>query len=184
VLDWLEANQVSAVAEIPLIQPTLSGVDETVEVLIDKGADNLSFVAYATVDQALAQHEPIFASEAMAQVATTIEETAHMAQARFMWEPPVERDPAMSLSAQVLAGPRCSGDVAVRVETNGDVIPARGPYQSAGNLLTDSWRTIWDHEVFRRYRERVEGSTRCDTCPGLTICAADCPRDPRGWARG
>ena len=184
VLAWLEANQVSAVAEIPLIQTTLTDVYGTIEGLIGKGADNFSFVAYATLDPALALREPVFTDEAMAQVATTIEETAHMANARFMWEPPVEREPAMSLAAQVVAGPRCSGDVAVRVEANGDVIPARGPYHSAGNLLTDPWSTIWDNEVFLRYRERVESATRCDVCPGLQICAADCPRDPRGWARG
>ncbi len=184
LMAWLEAHQISAVAEIPLLQPTLDDVYETVEALISSGADNLSFVAYATSDETLAQHEPVFTSDAMAQVATTVEEVATMVHARFMWEPPVERDAAMSLAAQVVAGPRCSGDVAVRVETNGDVIPARGPYHSAGNLLTDSWHVIWNNEVFRRYRERVEAPTRCDNCPGLTICAADCPRDPRGWARG
>jgi radical SAM protein with 4Fe4S-binding SPASM domain len=183
LMAWLEAHHVSAIAEIPLIRPTLDSGYDTVEALIASGADNLSFVAYVTADQALAEREPIFFSEAMAQVAATIEDTAGMAQARFMWEPPVERDPAMTLAAQVVAGPRCSGDVAVRVEINGDVIPARGPYHSAGNLLADSWSTIWNHEVFRRYRERVEAPTRCDVCPGLAICAADCPRDPRGWAR-
>ena len=158
-------------------------INDTVDALIANGADNLSFVAYATTDGDLAQQEAIFTGDGMAQVATTIEETANMAQARFIWNPPVERSPKMSLAAQVVEGPRCAGDVAVRVEPGGDVIPARGPYRSAGNLLRDSWDTIWNNEVFRDYRERVEAPTRCDACPGLAICAADCPRDPKGWAR-
>jgi radical SAM protein with 4Fe4S-binding SPASM domain len=183
VLHWLEENQVCAEAEVPLVQITLDHLQDTVEGLIEQGADNLSFVAFTTLDSALAEEVGAFTSDGMAQVATTIEETADMAQARFMWNPPVEVDPAVPLADQIVAGPRCSGDVAVRVEPVGDVFPARGPYVSAGNLLREEWQNIWNHEVFRRYRERVEAPTRCDVCPELSICAADCPRDPHGWAQ-
>ncbi|MGC9467969.1 MAG: SPASM domain-containing protein [Anaerolineae bacterium] len=183
VLDWLERYQISAVAEVPLTQTTLDQLGETVETLIAKGADNLSFVAYATIDPDVATADGIFTSDGMAQVATTVEETANMAQARFIWDPPVQRDPTRPLREQVLDGPRCSGDVAVRVEPTGEVIPPRGPYHSAGNLLHESWDAIWNAPVFRRYRERVEAPTRCEVCPGLAICAADCPRDPHGWAQ-
>jgi radical SAM protein with 4Fe4S-binding SPASM domain len=69
------------------------------------------------------------------------------------------------------------------VEPDGTVIPPRGPALSAGNLLNDAWDDIWNHEVFHIYREQVEAPTRCDICPGLTICAAACPREPEGWAR-
>ena len=90
----------------------------------------------------------------------------------------------MPLGEQVCRGPRCGGDTAVRVEPDGAVIPARGPYASAGNLLEDDWETIERSEVFQRYRRRVESDTHCDECPGLAICAADCPREPAGWADG
>lgn len=184
VLAWLEANGVCAIAEVPLTQATLHVLDETVDALMPLGADTLSFVAYATTAPAIAMQDGIFAADAMPQVATLVEEAANEAYARFIWNPPVQRDPAQSLAAQVQAGPRCSGDVAVRVEPDGDVVPARGPYQSAGNLLTASWDTIWNHDVFRVYRERVEAPTRCGVCPGLAICAADCPREPAGWVQG
>ena len=93
------------------------------------------------------------------------------------------RDPGIPLSKQVRMGPRCSDDLSIRVESHGDVIPARGPYRSAGNLLTDEWETIWNDDAFLRYRERVERPTRCAECPGLAICAADCPRKPAGWSQ-
>jgi radical SAM protein with 4Fe4S-binding SPASM domain len=183
LLAWLEGHQISAVAEIPLIQATIDVLDDTVETLLAHGADNLAFVAYATTDDDLADEEGIFDADAMAQVATTVEETANMAQALFIWDPPVERDPRMSLKDQILLGPRCSGDVAVRIEPTGEVIPPRGAYQSAGNLIHDSWEHIWNDAVFQRYRERVEAPTRCEICPELAICAADCPRDRKGWAQ-
>jgi radical SAM protein with 4Fe4S-binding SPASM domain len=183
VMAWLEENQISAIAEVPLVQSTLDVLAGTVTLLLDKGADNFSFVAYPAPDDAVAETEGVFTRDGMAQVATTVEEIANSAQARFIWNPPVQRDPSRSLKDQILQGPRSSGDVAVRVEPTGEVIPPRGPYHSAGNLLSDSWASIWDDPVFRDYRERVEAPTRCDICPGLAICAADCPRDPKGWAQ-
>jgi len=183
VLDWLEAEQISAVAEVPLLHPTMETLYATIETLLDRGADNLSFVAFASADPEVAEETGAFKPDAMVQVATTVEETADRSRARFMWNPPVEVDPALSIAAHVRAGPRCSGDVAIRVEPDGTVIPPRGPALSAGNLLNDAWDDIWNHEVFRIYREQVEAPTRCDICPGLTICAAACPREPEGWAR-
>jgi len=183
VLAWLEENQISAIAEIPLVQTTLDVLHETVDTLIEEGADNFVFVAFATTDPAVASTDGVFHSEGMAQVAATVEDIANMAQARFIWDPPVERDPVTPLAEQVRSGPRCSGDVAVRVEPNGTIIPPRGPYASAGNVLTDSWESIWGDDVFRTYRERVTAPTRCEVCPGLAICAADCPRDRNGWAQ-
>ena len=183
MLDWLEEEQISAVAEIPLVRQTMDTLNATIETLLARGADNLAFVAFASTDREVADRLGVFSPDAMPQLATIVEETADRTQARFMWDPPVEVDPALPLADQVRAGPRCSGDVAVRVEPDGTVIPPRGPAISAGNLLSDAWDDIWNHEVFRIYRERVEAPTRCDICPGLTICAAACPREPEGWAR-
>ncbi len=198
VFNWLEANETCAIAQIPLVQSTLETLEATISKLMDLGADNLSFFALATAESeanaarsgdlrrteegGLQQAEAITA-DGLLQVASLVEETAYEVQARFIWEPPVQRNPTTPLVQQVREGPRCAGEVAIRVEPDGAVIPPRGPYQSAGNLLTDSWDTIWENEAFRVYRERVEAPTRCDRCPGLTICAADCPREPSGWAQ-
>jgi len=183
LLDWLEENQLCAVAELPLVQSTLYALNTTVPTLIAQGADNIAFVAYVTTDEALAEQDGIFDADAMPQVAMMVEEAADEAQARFIWDPPVQRDPAQTLAAQVQRGPRCSGDVAIHVEPDGSVIPPRGPYKSAGNLLEMPWNDIWNDEVFLRYRERVEAPTHCEHCPGLAVCAADCPREPKGWAQ-
>lgn len=183
-LAWLEENEICASIEIPWIENTLPKLEAMIHSLLDRGTDNFSFVAYVTKDPALAgQHDGALDADAMPQIAAIVEESAHEVQARFLWEPPVERNPAQTLAEQLQQGPRCAGDVAVRVESDGRVIPPRGPYQSAGNLLQDSWDVIWNHEAFRRYRERVEAPTRCELCPGLAICAADCPRERSGWAQ-
>ena len=114
--------------------------------------------------------------------ARLVEEAAEESDVRCLWYPPVRCHLGSSLAELVRRGPRCSGDTAVRIEPDGSVIPARGPAKPAGNLLRDDWPKIRRHPIYRDYRHRVETDTHCDECPGLAICAADCPRDPAGWA--
>ncbi len=184
VFHWLQENEIAAVAEIPLVKSTVELPEETVEALLELGADSLSFVAYPTTWAQLAAEDGALPVEALPQVATEVEESASLAGVRFIWEPPVERDPRLSLREQIQQGPRCSAEVAVRVEADGEVIPPRGPYRSAGNLLHDTWESIWNDPAFRHYRERVESPVeRCEACPGLALCVTACPADPEGWAR-
>ena len=113
-------------------------------------------------------------------IAALVDQLAHQSDVRYVWQPPVSV--ARSTKELVLRGPRTAGDVSIRVETDGSVYPARGPMVATGNLLRDSWKNIWENPVFLRYRKRVESPTRCDVCPQLEICAADCPGNPEGWA--
>ncbi len=147
------------------------------------GVTNLCFFALACLDDDPASQEAgALPARALPQIALTIQEAAEEAAARYLWAPPVRFAMGHSLSEQMLRGPRTAGDIAVRVEADGRILPPRGPADCAGNLLTDAWEDIWNHACFTRYRERLRGPTRCEDCPDLTICAADCPKDPRGWS--
>lgn len=180
----LRALEVCPVAVIPLVEATLDTVDETLLELRQQDIPNISFFAVAALDSVpAAQRGGALPARGLPQVAALVESAASAAQVRYLWEPPVQYQPTRPLAEQVQRGPRCAGDAAVRVEPDGSVIPARGSYSSVGNVLTDKWETIWAQPAFRAYRARVEAATRCEVCPGLAICAADCPREPAGWAQ-
>jgi len=172
-------NEVCPTAVLALVKPTLHTLEETLADLVGRGVRNVGFYAIGTTEPEPSEAVP---SEAMAQVAQAVEDSAVEADVRVLWYPPVRYAPAVSLAEQVRRGPRTAGDNSIRVESDGSVIPARGPLRSAGNLLTDDWDTIRAHEVYRNYRQRLGTNTHCDACPGLAICAADCPRNPAGWA--
>ncbi len=181
----IQENEISAVAEIPLVENTFDSLRSTIDQLIEAGVRNFSFFAVVVPDEmADEERDRALTAQAMPQTADWVEEIAEETDVRFLWQPPIQRDPRVSLAEQVRQGPRCTGDAAVRVEPNGDVIPPRGVYQVAGNVLKTEWQTIWQHEAFKRYRERVVAPTRCLDCPGLVICEADCPREQDGWAQG
>lgn len=61
------------------------------------------------------------------------------------------------------------------VEPNGDVIPCQSYYQSLGNILTQPWHTIWNHELAVSLRERHNLPEKCNDCTLLSECGGGCP---------
>ncbi len=185
VFTEIKANEVAPVAEIPLVNSTLEDLELTLDYLMNLGVYNIQFFAVAAPDE-MDKKDAAGAlySSSMPQVAELVDELSSEMDVRFIWQPPILRLPELTLPEQVQRGPRCSDDFSVRIDSTGDVIPARGPYESAGNLLDQDWSEIWNHPSFLNYRERVERPTRCDDCPDLAICAADCPRKVQGWSQG
>lgn len=174
------AAELADVAQIPLIRATVATFEETLARLHELDVPNVAFYAIASPDGGA--DDGSLPSAALAEIADDVERAADEALVRFQWQPPVLRDPSVPLAEQVRAGARCSSDLAVRIDADGSVIPPRGPYVSAGDVVRDSWPRIWQHEVFDSYRARIEQPTHCATCPGLAICAADCPKEPAGWS--
>lgn len=174
-------NEVCPMANVALVSSTLATIEETLDDLARRGVRNVGFYALATTEAGPCE---AVAADGLPQVAAMVEQWASDADVRYLWYPPVRFEPAVSLAEQVRRGPRTAGDNTIRVQPDGTVIPPRGPFLAAGNLLTDDWEAVRRHDVYRAYRHRLESDTRCHDCPGLAICAADCPRHPAGWASG
>jgi radical SAM protein with 4Fe4S-binding SPASM domain len=180
--ETLQILEVCPVGEIPLLAHTQPEWLDTLARLQKWGAAHVYCYAIAAPDEwDEADRDGAIPASALRQIAAYVEETADTQQTPILWEPPVTRDRQQTLAQQVRQGPRCTGDVAVRVEPDGRVIPPRGPSRSAGNVLQDDWEQIWQDEAFTSYRQKVESPTHCQLCPGLAICAAACPADPAGW---
>ena len=178
----LRENEVCPVAEIALLEENLPVIEETLEQLTVAGVDDVAFFALATDGPADADRHGALSPDDLLQTAATVEEMVERHGFNGTWYAPVLRDPALNPGEQIRLGPRASGDNAVRVTVDGDVLPARGPRESAGNLLRRSWEWIQHNKVYARYVERITTPTHCEACPGLNICAADCPRSRTGWS--
>ena len=61
------------------------------------------------------------------------------------------------------------------IEPNGDVLPCQSYYRPVGNLLKDSWDSIWNHELSTRLRERKGLPEKCGGCELLAECGGGCP---------
>jgi radical SAM protein with 4Fe4S-binding SPASM domain len=61
------------------------------------------------------------------------------------------------------------------IEPDGGVIPCQSYYQQLGNLLKDSWETIWEHDLALDLRNRHYVPDECQLCSLLEECGAGCP---------
>jgi len=61
------------------------------------------------------------------------------------------------------------------VEPDGAVLPCQSYYRPVGNILTDTWDAIWNHELSVRLRERQGLPEKCNDCALLSECGGGCP---------
>jgi radical SAM protein with 4Fe4S-binding SPASM domain len=61
------------------------------------------------------------------------------------------------------------------VEPDGGVIPCQSFYHQLGNILTDSWESIWNHDLALWIRERRYVPETCHGCALLKECGGGCP---------
>ena len=61
------------------------------------------------------------------------------------------------------------------LEPDGGVLPCQSYYHQLGNILTDKWDNIWEHELAVSIRERHYVPAACEPCPVLPECGGGCP---------
>lgn len=61
------------------------------------------------------------------------------------------------------------------IEPDGAVLPCQSYYQPMGNMLTDDWNTIWNHDLALSLRERKNLPKKCSGCDLVVECGGGCP---------
>ena len=61
------------------------------------------------------------------------------------------------------------------IEPDGSVIPCQSYYESLGNILTQAWDSIWNHELALSIREKKNIPEYCRDCHLLAECGGGCP---------
>jgi radical SAM protein with 4Fe4S-binding SPASM domain len=61
------------------------------------------------------------------------------------------------------------------IEPNGDVLPCQSYYFSLGNILHNTWDSIWNHDVSIQLRERSNLPDKCNQCELVQECGGGCP---------
>jgi radical SAM protein with 4Fe4S-binding SPASM domain len=175
-IDQCKKWEVTPVLEIPIFR---ENVDELEQIVNEFNAKGVTNVLYYSITNEY-QQEGLSGPEII-QAASLVAEISHHSRVRYVWLPAVSA--SGELKRILEQGSRTAGDVSIRVSPDGSVYAPRGPMIAAGNLLKEAWNDIWNKDVFQNYRERVISPTRCEICPELEICGADCPGDPKSWAR-
>ncbi len=74
-------------------------------------------------------------------------------------------------------GPRrCSAAYSsLAIEPNAAVLPCQSYFEPLGNILKDSWDTIWNHPTAKALRGHMKLAEECLSCELLKACGGGCP---------
>jgi radical SAM protein with 4Fe4S-binding SPASM domain len=61
------------------------------------------------------------------------------------------------------------------VEPDGVVLPCQSFFAPLGNILKDSWDSIWNHKLSNTLRDRLWVDEKCHNCPEMPSCGGGCP---------
>ncbi|HAC90523.1 MAG TPA: hypothetical protein DCF63_07790 [Planctomycetaceae bacterium] len=188
--------EIPVVLESGLIPKTMVGFAEHLEPWVARGIQYVEVFAVASVhadtsggQSASEEAIPwsVFPACHLRQLACWTEDLADNRNIHITWLPPqtAERTDSQNSIIEILrAGPRTGGDVCVRIDLEGNLYTARGPYISIGKIHQSPWSELWNHPCFGRYRDLVCHHDHCQQCTFLTVCATHCPADPDSWAAG
>jgi radical SAM protein with 4Fe4S-binding SPASM domain len=104
-----------------------------------------------------------------------IQERAAKLGLKFLWYTPTqycELDP-VKLGLGIKS---CSAAmINICMAPNGDVYPCQSYFESIGNIFENEWKSIWNHPLAIRIRNREYIEKKCKECPQLQICGGGCP---------
>jgi radical SAM protein with 4Fe4S-binding SPASM domain len=149
-------------------------LDRTLEFLADMGVPTVGLNALIYAGRGLNVDTGIPENELSPLLEMARNHTA-ASQQRLIWYTPTEychMDPV-----QLELGVKgCTAALYnMCVEPNGDVLPCQSYYQPVGNLLRDTWESIWQHSLCQRLRERQMAPIKCQSCTLFHECGGGCP---------
>jgi radical SAM protein with 4Fe4S-binding SPASM domain len=170
---------VHVITNTTLIRSNTDHVEELIDFIYDLGIRTFAMNGMIYSGGGFENPEAIHEQDLLPLLAW-IKQYAESKGMRFLWYTPTEycRFSPFEIDIGVK---RCNaGEYSICIEPNGDVLPCQSYYVPAGNLIEDSWQSIWESELFKSFREREDdpaGSDlpgKCLGCPEFSVCGGGC----------
>jgi radical SAM protein with 4Fe4S-binding SPASM domain len=104
-----------------------------------------------------------------------VREAADYHNLRLVWYTPTQYCQFSPLQLELGVKTCTAAKYNMCVEPDGAVIPCQSYYQPLGYIRSDSWDSIWNHDLALWLRERRYVPDMCKTCPELNLCGGGCP---------
>lgn len=162
-----------------MLRTNVHTIPDTLDFLTDIGVPTIGLNALIYSGHGLTVGTGLRESELQPILDLATRKTAERGQ-RLIWYTPTqycEFDP----TASNLGVKGCTAALySMCIESNGNVLPCQSYYHPLGNILTDSWDSIWNHKLSVRLRERQNLPAKCETCSLLAECGGGCPLNFEG----
>lgn len=156
-----------------IMRSNLDGVEATMRFLISLGVKNIAFNGLIRSGKGV-NAEGISYQE-LAQALDSLKLIASESGVKLIWYTPTpyhEFNP-INHGLGIKQCTACALNMAV--EPDGTVLPCQSYYEPLGNILTDDWSRIWDHDLCKRIRGREYLDGECVDCGMNEVCGGGCP---------
>jgi len=168
------ASPLYVMTNTTMLRTNVETIPDTLDFLADLGVPTIGLNALIYSGNGLTVGTGLAESELQPLLDIAIQKTGARGQ-KLIWYTPTQYcqfDPTQ----QNLGVKGCTAALySMCIESNGDVLPCQSYYTSLGNMLTDDWDSIWNHELSARLRERKGLPAKCDGCGLLAECGGGCP---------
>ena len=167
-------NNLYVMTNTTMLRTNVHTIPDTLDFLADIGVPTIGLNALIYSGHGLTVGTGLRESELQPILDIATRKTAERGQ-RLIWYTPTqycEFDP----TANNLGVKGCTAALySMCIESNGNVLPCQSYYHPLGNILTDSWDSIWNHKLSVQLRERQNLPAKCETCSLIAECGGGCP---------
>jgi radical SAM protein with 4Fe4S-binding SPASM domain len=157
-----------------MLKTNVDRIPDTLDFLADLGVPTIGLNALIYSGNGLTVGTGLHERELQPVLDMAVAKTSAHGQ-RLIWYTPTQYcnfDPTQSN----LGVKGCTASLySMCVESNGNVLPCQSYYHSLGNLLNDTWDSIWNHRLSVQLRERKGLPVKCEGCPVISECGGGCP---------
>jgi len=156
-----------------IMRSNLEGLEGTMRFLMSLGVKNIAFNGLIRSGKGV-NAEGISYAE-LTEALTMLKRLANEGGVKLIWYTPTpyhEFNP-INHGLGIKQCTACSLNMAV--EPDGTVLPCQSYYRPLGNILTDPWERIWEHDLCRSIRERRYLDGKCLECEMKDVCGGGCP---------
>ena len=157
-----------------MLRTNVHTIPDTLDFLAEIGVPTVGLNALIYAGNGLTVGTGLHERELQPILDMAIQKTSASGQ-RLIWYTPTQYcnfDPTQSN----LGVKGCTASLySMCIESNGNVLPCQSYYHPLGNILTDSWDSIWNHKLSTRLRERKGLPAKCEGCPVVSECGGGCP---------
>jgi radical SAM protein with 4Fe4S-binding SPASM domain len=156
-----------------IMRANIDDVEETMKFLVGLGVKNIAF--NSIIRSGKGEDTLGVGFEELKTVLLRLKEIERENGVNMIWYSPTpycEFNP-INFGLGIKQCTACSMNMAI--EPDGTVLPCQSYYQPLGNILTDPWDRIWDHELCKDIRGRKYLEGKCVDCKIANICGGGCP---------
>jgi radical SAM protein with 4Fe4S-binding SPASM domain len=157
-----------------MLRTNVHKIPDTLDFLAELGVPTIGLNALIYSGQGLTVGTGLHERELQPILDMAVRKTSEHGQ-RLIWYTPTQYcnfDPTQSN----LGVKGCTASLySMCIESNGNVLPCQSYYSPLGNILTDSWDSIWNHKLSVQLRERHGLPAKCEGCPVVAECGGGCP---------